>query len=105
MISGAVSKSLLVVTGVVLLLAVGFVAGYNWCNSGKQGAVIDQLDDDRETVKEIQEVIKWREKKVVEYVDKIKLVPADDCTDIPVIPELDNILLQAYRTATGSATD
>ena len=100
-----ISKPVMVVIGVIVLFAVGFTAGYNWCNTGKQTAVLDQLEDDREAVQEVKEIIKWREKKVVQYVDKIKLVPADDCTDAPVIPDIDDSLFEAYSTATRSATD
>ena len=91
---------------VVLCLAVGFVAGYNWCNSGKQAAVVDSLEIDAEGVAEVKEIVKIREKKVTVYVDRIKtVVDTTGCADMPVDPDIDDSLFQSYRLAKGPEAD
>jgi len=102
----ALSKPLMVVAGAVVCLIVGAVAGYNWCNSGKQKAVLKRLDKDAEAVAEIREVVKWRTRKVTEYVDKIKEVYVESgCADEPAHRDIDDGLWQAYRLAAGPKAD
>lgn len=101
----ALSKPLMVVAGAVVFLAVGFVAGYNWCNSGKQAAVIDQLDNDREAVVDVKEKDRIREKIIYKTKEVIRRVPTNDCLDIPVPVDIDERLFETYIAATRPSPD
>lgn len=101
-------KPLLVGAGVILLLGVGFVAGFNWCNSGKQAAVIDQLEDDKESVADVKEKDRVREKIIYKTKEVIKRVPDTtpcNCLDAPVPLDIDERLFETYLATTRSEAD
>lgn len=94
------------IAGIIAVLGIGFISGYNWCNSGKQGAVLDSLDDDKKKVEKIREKIVYRNKEVKIYVDKIKTVKdSTGCADSIADPVISDSLLQTYRLTAGSPTD
>lgn len=98
----ALTKLGLVALGAIIIFGVGFAAGHTWCTKGQQKAVYDSIDEGAEKVEEAKEVIKWREKKVNVYVDRIKtVVDKSGCADAPIVPELDDELYEVYRLTRG----
>lgn len=97
----ALSKPLILVAGAAICFVVGAVSGYNWCNSGKQGATLDQLKDDREAVAEVREQEQERKKETVKIKEVIIRVPSDNCYDAPGPADADEQLLKAYSRLAG----
>lgn len=92
----------LVVIGIAVLFGVGFAAGHTWCTSGQQGAIHDSIEDGAEKVEQVKEVIKWREKKVNVYVDRIKtIVDNTGCADVAISAEHDDELYEIYKITRG----
>ena len=95
-LASVLSKPLLHLVGYVICFVVGAVAGYNWCNSGKQSATLDQLKDDREAVEDVKEQNQERKKETTKIKEVIIREPADDCFDAPGPADADEQLLKAY---------
>lgn len=81
-------------------------SGYQYAQRGKVDAIVDQLEADAEVITEIREVVKWRTKKVTEYVDRIQTVQVEgECFDAPVPDTVDEWLFSTYSATARSQTD
>ena len=94
------SKPVMAVIGVIVLLVVGFMAGYTFCSKGKQEASLDQLDDDAKAVEQIREVVKWKTKEVKVYVNRIKTIQPDCTVDAAIVDSLRETYNRTARPST-----